>query len=73
MPPLRTPGSANCLLIRGLVYQTPPNTLHPHPQDLGSNKHASTVFLNHAPGGIADVAAQIRTSFLEAQAGILPK
>ncbi|EFJ46117.1 hypothetical protein VOLCADRAFT_75519 [Volvox carteri f. nagariensis] len=37
-------------------------------RDLGSNKQASTVFLNHSPGGIADVASQIRNSILEANA-----
>ncbi|GLC44553.1 hypothetical protein PLESTB_000060500 [Pleodorina starrii] len=37
-------------------------------KDLGANKHASTVFLNHAPGGISDIASQIRNSFLEAHA-----
>ncbi|GIL90044.1 hypothetical protein Vretimale_18106 [Volvox reticuliferus] len=42
-------------------------------RDVGANKHASTVFLNHAPSGVSDIAAQIRNSFMEAQAGAVGK
>ncbi len=29
---------------------------------------SNTVFLNHAPGGVSDIAAQIRSGFMEANA-----
>ncbi|GLI59169.1 hypothetical protein VaNZ11_000997 [Volvox africanus] len=37
-------------------------------RDLGTSNRASTVFLNHAPSGVADIASQIRNSFMEASA-----
>lgn len=38
-------------------------------QDVGANNKASTVFLSHAPGTIADVGTQIRSAFMEGHAG----
>ncbi|KAG2490326.1 hypothetical protein HYH03_011276 [Edaphochlamys debaryana] len=37
-------------------------------KDLGASNRSSTVFLNHAPGGVTDIASQIRSSFMEASA-----
>ncbi|GFR52051.1 hypothetical protein Agub_g14571 [Astrephomene gubernaculifera] len=42
-------------------------------RDLGAHSRASTVFLNHSPNGINDIAAQIRSSFMEAEAAGLGK
>ncbi|KAG2447449.1 hypothetical protein HYH02_007774 [Chlamydomonas schloesseri] len=39
-------------------------------KDLGAHNRASTVFLNHAPGGVNDIANQIRGAFMEANAGL---
>ena len=38
-------------------------------RDVGSNGKASTVFVPHQPGGITEIGSQIRSGFLEAQAG----
>ncbi|EFJ47786.1 hypothetical protein VOLCADRAFT_81406 [Volvox carteri f. nagariensis] len=37
-------------------------------KDVGSHSRASTLFLNHSPSGVGDIAQQIRNSFLEASA-----
>ena len=43
-------------------------------QELGTHSRAaSTVFLNHAPSGVADITAQMRNSFMEAQAAGIGK
>jgi hypothetical protein len=38
-------------------------------KDVGSNNRSATVFIPHQPGGINEIGAQIRSGFLEAQAG----
>ncbi|KXZ48060.1 hypothetical protein GPECTOR_30g155 [Gonium pectorale] len=42
-------------------------------KDLGTHNKASTIFLNHNPGGVSDIAGQIRNSFMEAQAAGINK
>ncbi|CAG9467116.1 unnamed protein product [Pedinophyceae sp. YPF-701] len=37
-------------------------------KDLGNNSNTQTIFMPHNPGGLADVASQVRTGMLEAQA-----
>eukprot|EP01102_Stenamoeba_stenopodia_P019898 TRINITY_DN7607_c0_g1_i2.p1 TRINITY_DN7607_c0_g1~~TRINITY_DN7607_c0_g1_i2.p1 ORF type:complete len:288 (+),score=65.45 TRINITY_DN7607_c0_g1_i2:142-1005(+) len=37
-------------------------------KDIGSNGHASTIFIPHSPGAVNDIQGQIRTSFLSAMA-----
>ena len=34
-------------------------------RDVGANNRSSTLFLSHAPGGVADIGSQIRSAFLE--------
>lgn len=38
-------------------------------KEIGASSKSNTVFLNHAPGNMADVSQQIRSAFLEASAG----
>jgi len=38
-------------------------------KDIGVSKGSSTVFMPHSPATVADVAGQIRSGFMQAQAG----
>eukprot|EP00192_Tetraselmis_astigmatica_P025255 CAMPEP_0117690578 /NCGR_PEP_ID=MMETSP0804-20121206/25206_1 /TAXON_ID=1074897 /ORGANISM="Tetraselmis astigmatica, Strain CCMP880" /LENGTH=56 /DNA_ID=CAMNT_0005503643 /DNA_START=398 /DNA_END=568 /DNA_ORIENTATION=- len=38
-------------------------------KEIGTNGRSNTVFMPHQPGGVGDVAAQIRNGFMEASAG----
>ena len=38
-------------------------------KDIGISKGSSTVFMPHSPATVADVAGQIRSGFMQAQAG----
>ena len=38
-------------------------------KDIGVAKGSSTVFMPHSPATVADVAGQIRSGFMQAQAG----
>ena len=38
-------------------------------RDVGGNNRAATVFIPHQPGSINDIGTQIRSGFLQAQAG----
>lgn len=41
-------------------------------RDVGGNNRSATVFIPHQPGGISDIGSQIRSGFLQAQAGHNP-
>jgi len=38
-------------------------------KDIGASSKATTVFMPHQPGGVADVASQVRNGFLQGMAG----
>eukprot|EP00798_Chlamydomonas_sp_ICE-L_P031387 gene31387-6545_t len=38
-------------------------------KDIGSSSRSNTIFLNHSPGTMGEVSAQIRSAFMEASAG----
>lgn len=70
--PAASPGLGNKERPAPSPCPTPDHTLPGRPQDLGAHNRASTVFLNHAPGGVNDIANQIRGAFMEANAAGLP-
>lgn len=38
-------------------------------KDIGASSKTNTVFMPHQPGGVADVASQVRNGFMQAEAG----